>query len=90
MPKNLRDTWFPLCLMMCEKLARRVTRQRSAGETVTFRDYFLLDRAANLRKHVVGIRPDEANRSDDDYQDHRQHDRVFRDILAALITPKLL
>ena len=59
-------------------------------ETAVFRNRFLLDRAAYLRKHVVGIRPDEANRSDHDYQNHREHHRIFRDILTALIVPELL
>jgi hypothetical protein len=28
--------------------------------------------------------------TDDDHKDHRQHHGVFRDILAALVFPKLL
>ncbi len=59
-------------------------------ETADFPDHRLLDRAANLGKYIVGIRPDEANRPYYDYQNNRQHDRILRDILAALIVPELL
>lgn len=50
----------------------------------------LLDRAADLRKHVVGVRPDQTNRAYNDYQDDRQHHRVLGDVLTAIIGPKLL
>jgi hypothetical protein len=50
----------------------------------------LLDSAANLRKHIVGIRPDESDRAHDDDQNHCQHHRVFRDVLTTLIRPELL
>jgi hypothetical protein len=50
----------------------------------------LLDGAANLREHVVGVRPNQPDRTDDYHENHRQHNRVFRDVLAALIVPELL
>jgi hypothetical protein len=50
----------------------------------------LLDRAADFRKHSVRVRPDEPDRTHDDYQNHRQHHSIFGNILALLIVPKLL
>lgn len=50
----------------------------------------LLDRTANGREHVVGVAANQANRPHDDYQDDRQHHRVFGDVLALLILPKPL
>jgi hypothetical protein len=52
--------------------------------------YELLDRAANLRKYVVGIRADEADGAHDDHQNHGQHHRIFRNVLTTLIVPELL
>ncbi len=50
----------------------------------------LLYRAANLGEYVVGIRSDESNRAYDDDQNHSQHHRVLRNVLAMLIIPQLL
>ena len=47
----------------------------------------LLYRAANLRKNVVGIRPDESNGAHDNDENDGQHDGVFRDVLALFIIP---
>ena len=49
----------------------------------------LLDRAANLREHVVGVRADQSNRTNNNYENHCQHDCVFRNILTSIILPKL-
>jgi hypothetical protein len=59
-------------------------------EIANFLNPSLLDRTAYLREHGVGIRSDETNGSYHNYQNHCQHDRIFRDILAALIVPELL
>ncbi len=48
----------------------------------------LLQRAANIREHVVGVRTDQPNCTHDDNQNHCQHHRVFRDVLTALIVPE--
>ena len=50
----------------------------------------LLDRAADAREHVVGVRTDQTDRSNNNYQNHCQHDCVFRNILTSIILPKLL
>jgi hypothetical protein len=50
----------------------------------------LLYRAADLREHTVGIRTDETDRAHDNDENYRQHDRVFRNVLATLIVPELL
>jgi hypothetical protein len=50
----------------------------------------LLNRTANLREDIVGIRPDEPDRAHDNYQNHSQHDCVFCNVLPTLIVPKLL
>ena len=49
-----------------------------------------MDRAADFRKDVIGIRTDESDRAHHDHQDHGQHDRIFRDILTLLVRPKLM
>jgi hypothetical protein len=54
------------------------------------RDAGLLNCAADLGKHVVGIGTDEPDGAHDDYQNHSQHDCVFRYILTTVIVPKLL
>jgi hypothetical protein len=53
-------------------------------------DRSLLNRAADLGKHVVGIRPNESDRPHDDHQNHSQHHCVFRYVLSTLIVPELL
>ena len=49
----------------------------------------LLDGAADLREDVAGVRTDQTHGADDNDEDHRQHDRVFGDILTSFIGPKL-
>ena len=46
--------------------------------------------AGSLRKHGVGVRPNQANRANDNDENHGQHNSIFRDILATLVTPHLL
>ena len=48
----------------------------------------LLQRAADLREDVARVGADETNGSDDDHEDHRQHDGVFGDVLALFIGPE--
>jgi hypothetical protein len=48
----------------------------------------LLDRTGDGRKYVVGIGTDKPNGPDHDYQNHCQHHRVFRDILALVAAPQ--
>ena len=50
----------------------------------------LLDRATDLRKYVIRIRPDQANRAHDNNKNYRQHHGVFRYVLTAIVIPKLL
>jgi hypothetical protein len=50
----------------------------------------LLQGAADVGEHIVGVRPNQPDGADDDYQDHSQHYRVFGDILTTLIIPKVL
>jgi len=49
----------------------------------------LLNRALNLGEDVVGVAADQAHRTDDDHQNHGQHDGVFRYVLTILFDPKL-
>jgi len=53
-------------------------------------DPTLLNRTANFRKHVVSIRPDKPDRAHNNYQNDRQHNGVFGNVLALLIVPKAL
>jgi hypothetical protein len=48
----------------------------------------LLDRTGDRGEYIIGIGPDEPHSSDDNDQDHCQHNRVFRDILSFLFAPK--
>ena len=50
----------------------------------------LLNRASYLRKDVVRVRSDEADRAHDNDENDGQHDGVFRDVLALFIIPELL
>jgi len=50
----------------------------------------LLYRTANLGKHIVSVRPNEADRTHDNDENHSQHYRVFRDILTLFVIPELL
>src|SRR5215472_3838824 len=46
-----------------------------------YTSYLLLNRARYRRKHVVGIRAHQSNRTHDDNENHRQHHGILRDIL---------
>ena len=50
----------------------------------------LLNRAANLRKDIVRVRPDQTDRSHDNDQNDGQHHRVLGDVLTLLVIPELL
>jgi hypothetical protein len=50
----------------------------------------LLDGAANIREYIVGVRADEPDCADHDYQNYSQHHCIFGDILTTLIGPKVL
>jgi len=43
------------------------------------------NRASRLREHVVGLRADQPDGAHHDDKDHRQHDRVFRDVLTFIV-----
>ena len=47
--------------------------------------WMLLDGAGYGREHVVGVRAYESDRSDDEYKDYGQHDRVFGNVLTLVI-----
>src|SRR5579863_9388915 len=50
----------------------------------------LLQRAADLREDAAGVGADQADGTDDDDEDHGEHDRVFGDVLTLLVAPKLV
>ncbi len=52
--------------------------------------YRLLNRTAYLRKDIVRVRSDQADRAHDNYENDGQHDGIFRDILALFVIPELL
>jgi hypothetical protein len=45
----------------------------------------LLNRTGDRREHVVRVRANESNRSDHEYEDYGQHDRIFGDVLTLVI-----
>src|SRR5258708_39478592 len=55
---------------------------------VGWKAYPLLQRVGDVTECAVGIRADQLDRSNHDYQNHRERDGVLRDILPALIPPK--
>ena len=72
-----------------EKIRGKIVKDDGAGTSAHY-PLLLLNRAANLRKHRVGIGTNQPHRTDHDYQDHRQHNCVFGDILALLFGPELM
>jgi len=49
----------------------------------------LRDRTGNRGKHVVGIPAYQAHRTDHEYQNDRQHHRIFSDVLGFFLQPQL-
>jgi len=45
----------------------------------------LLKGASYRGESVIGIRADETNRANNQYQDHGEHHRVFCDVLTAVV-----
>src|SRR5580698_6201464 len=74
-------------LETCAGVARQAARPQISTSIPCWE---LLNRAANVRENVVGVRADEPDRSHHDHQNHSQHHRVLSDVLTALITPKVL
>jgi len=50
----------------------------------------LREPASDLGEHIVGVGANQPDRTDNNHENDRQHDRVFRDVLAVLFTPKSL
>ena len=55
---------------------------------------FLLQGASHVREDIIGVGTDQPDGADDDYKNHREHHRIFRDILSAFVStefvPKVL
>jgi len=49
----------------------------------------LLNRACDGGECIIGVAADQTNRADNEYQDYSQHHRIFRDVLALFVLPKL-
>jgi hypothetical protein len=45
--------------------------------------------AADLRKHVAGVRPDQPDRPHHNYEDYREHDRIFGNVLTFFVQPEI-
>ena len=52
------------------------------------RELWLLNRAADLRKHSTRVGANQAHHPGNDDEDHSQHDGVFSDILSFGISPQ--
>jgi hypothetical protein len=48
---------------------------------------FLLNGTGDIGEYGIGVGADQPDGSDDNHQDHGQHDSVFRDILSFLFAP---
>src|SRR2546427_7975642 len=46
----------------------------------------LLDRARSRREYCVGVGTDQTDRTNDNNEDHRQHNRILGDILGFVLT----
>jgi len=66
-----------------------VVRTHTRGKEKWRQTINLLQRAADLREHVVRVRSDQADGSDYDHQDDRQHHGVLGNVLALLVAPQL-
>jgi hypothetical protein len=51
------------------------------------RTFGLVNRTGDRGEHVIGIRPNQTNRANHDYENDRQHYCIFRDVLTVLIVP---
>jgi hypothetical protein len=49
----------------------------------------LLNRTANLREHVVGVRSDEPDGAHYNDENYSQHDCIFCNVLTTLIFPEV-
>ena len=47
----------------------------------------LVNRACRGREHVIGVASDQSDSPDDQDQDHRQHHRVFGNVLTLFLRP---
>ena len=45
----------------------------------------LLNRTGDGREHVICVRSNEANGSNDQHEDYGQHDRIFGDVLTVVV-----
>ena len=73
-----------------------ISGQRSAGDAVPAQppgtkqeQTHLLQGAADLREHVVGIGADQTHRPDNNDQNYGQHYRVFGNVLTLFVLPML-
>jgi hypothetical protein len=48
----------------------------------------LLNRASDVGKNLIGVRADQFDSPDDDYENYREHDRVLRNVLPLVVMPK--
>lgn len=53
------------------------------------REVLLCQLAAHLREYRVGVTSDQPYRANHDHQDHRQHHRVFGNVLSVFFSPQL-
>src|SRR6266550_5499455 len=69
------------------KCERGLTRLRMRPARRVHR--VLLNRACDGGERIIGVAADQTNRADNEYQDYSQHHRIFRDVLALFVLPKL-
>jgi hypothetical protein len=50
----------------------------------------LLNRTGYVREHIIGIRANQPNGADNDYQNDGEHHGVFRNVLAFVVTPEFV
>jgi hypothetical protein len=67
------------------EIRRDLSRERARGRVPLLRDG-----TADGRKYIVGIRANETNRANHDYQNNGQHHRIFGDILTIVVKPQSL
>jgi hypothetical protein len=48
----------------------------------------LLNGTGYVRKYIIGIRSDQPNGADNDYQDNGEHYGIFRNVLPFFVAPQ--
>jgi len=66
-------------------MGHHATKQDGLGEGYSAKS--LLDSTGDVGEYSVRVIADQSNRSDDDDENHRDHDGVFGNVLTVFVRP---